>query len=79
MASSVLILAKISKNLEIPKIRISGRISLYAAGNDLGPFFSCSTDPGDAFCTLARPRNSFSGDSNEFGTFFVKNVAFFGG
>ena len=75
----MLILAKNSKNIEIPKIRISGRISLYAAGNDLWPIFSCSTDPGDAFCTLASPCNSFSGDSNEFGTFFVKNVASFGG
>ena len=56
-------LAKISKFL---KFVFPAGSSLYAAGNDVGPIFSCSPDPGDAFCTVARLHNSFSDDSRGF-------------
>tara|TARA_B100000700_G_scaffold82522_1_gene92935 strand:- start:77 stop:418 length:342 start_codon:yes stop_codon:yes gene_type:complete len=69
----VLILAKNSKNVEIPKIRISAGSRLYPAGNHMRPIFSGSLDPGDAFCTVARLRNSFSDDSRGFEKFPSEN------
>ena len=69
---------KIRESGRNPYIRICPDMRLYATGNDLGCLFSCSPSTGDTFCTVARIHNSFSGDSSEFGTFFVKSIAIFG-
>ena len=66
LAILMLILAKFRKKFENPKFQNPAGSSLYAAGNDVGPIFLCSPDPGDAFCTVARLHNSFSDDSGSF-------------
>ena len=74
----MLIFTKFDKNTAKSKIRISGRRSLYPAGNHLRPIFSCSLGPGDAFCTVARLRNSFSDDFKTIEKFASENDCKFG-
>ena len=74
----MLIFTKFDKNTAKSKIRISGRRSLYPAGNHLRPIISCSLGPGDAFCTVARLRNSFSDDFKAFEKFASENDCKFG-
>ena len=63
------------KNLKIVKFAFGRMYAYFRPEMTRGLFLSCSPGPGDAFCTVGRPRNSFPADSGDFQNFPWKNIA----